>query len=281
MSFNYNNPIISAHVDIYESEEKYKSEIVKFQSYELLNNYYNFVNISCLNINNLNLELINYLPPKLEELNISYNSLRELPPNLPKSLKFLFCNNNYLSNIDNLPDSLKFLDCSKNYIVNLKIPKNLNRLICSYNLLNKFSEFPDNLHTVICFNNQIEYLPDLNNIAYMDCKNNKLEKLPIKSNFTNKIIYFNVCNNNMKNIPSYYYLYMNKTFYIKLSDNPIENTIKNEFYNNTNMYLLFKLDNDRNQIKKIENWFLECKYNPKYKYCRDWLLETYNNLYVN
>lgn len=280
MSSNYNNPIISAHVYNYnESNLKCNSEIIKFKNYDLLNNYSNYQNISCLIINNLNLKLIHNLPINLEELNVASNYLRELPPNLPKNLKFLFCNNNYLSNVDNLPDSLKFFDCSKNYIVNFKIPKKLNRLICSYNLIKEFSEFPDNLNTVICSNNQIKYLPDLNNVAYMDCKNNILEKLPIKSNLTNKIRYLNVSNNNINYIPSYYYLYVDKTIYIKLVDNPVEYVIKNEFYNNTNMYLLFELDNDRHQIKNIEKWFLECKYNPKYKYCREWIQKTYNDLY--
>ena len=29
----------------------------------------------------------------------------------------------------------------------------------------------------------------------------------------------------------------------------------------------------------IEEWFLECKYNPKYKYCKDWLKKSFNELY--
>ena len=32
-------------------------------------------------------------------------------------------------------------------------------------------------------------------------------------------------------------------------------------------------------IKKIELWFLECKFNPKYKYCRNQILEGYHDIY--
>ena len=35
-------------------------------------------------------------------------------------------------------------------------------------------------------------------------------------------------------------------------------------------------------VKKIEEWWLECKYNPKYKYCREkTVMKDYNELYNN
>ena len=33
----------------------------------------------------------------------------------------------------------------------------------------------------------------------------------------------------------------------------------------------------KKSARKIETWFLECKYNPKYKYCRKWVDEEYDN----
>jgi hypothetical protein len=33
----------------------------------------------------------------------------------------------------------------------------------------------------------------------------------------------------------------------------------------------------KKQARKIETWFLECKYNPKYKYCQKWLDDEYDN----
>ncbi len=38
-------------------------------------------------------------------------------------------------------------------------------------------------------------------------------------------------------------------------------------------------DEEINAVKKIELWFLEHKYNPKYKYCRKKVIESYNDLY--
>ena len=32
-------------------------------------------------------------------------------------------------------------------------------------------------------------------------------------------------------------------------------------------------------VQKIEEWFLECKYNPKYLYCQKRLKNEYNELY--
>ncbi len=31
---------------------------------------------------------------------------------------------------------------------------------------------------------------------------------------------------------------------------------------------------------KIGNWFLECKYNPQYKYCQNRLNSEYDELYI-
>ena len=32
-------------------------------------------------------------------------------------------------------------------------------------------------------------------------------------------------------------------------------------------------------VSKIENWFLECKFNPKYAYCRRRLMREYNEIF--
>jgi len=34
-------------------------------------------------------------------------------------------------------------------------------------------------------------------------------------------------------------------------------------------------------VSKIENWFLECKFNPKYKYCQNRLKREYEEIYTN
>jgi len=35
----------------------------------------------------------------------------------------------------------------------------------------------------------------------------------------------------------------------------------------------------RKFTNKIGNWFLDCKYNPKYSYCRKRLMKEYEELY--
>ena len=35
----------------------------------------------------------------------------------------------------------------------------------------------------------------------------------------------------------------------------------------------------KKNVKKIEDWFLECKYNPKYKYCKKRLMNECKELY--
>jgi len=37
----------------------------------------------------------------------------------------------------------------------------------------------------------------------------------------------------------------------------------------------------RLNVKKIERWYLECKYNPKYKKCREKVVSSYNELLQN
>jgi len=56
--------------------------------------------------------------------------------------------------------------------------------------------------------------------------------------------------------------------------------IRLNFYNDT-IYKFNKLIHKQHKIyaKKIEIWFLECKYNPKYKYCRERLKREYDETF--
>ena len=65
--------------------------------------------------------------------------------------------------------------------------------------------------------------------------------------------------------------------------NPIHKTImnqkgKNKFGQKTYIYLE-RMKKNKPYVLKIEEWFLDCKYNPKYKYCKDRLLKEYKELY--
>jgi len=81
-----------------------------------------------------------------------------------------------------------------------------------------------------------------------------------------------------------------KTLCGKYDNNPIYNKIIKEFINKKDMNFSrsrypIKYDKfDRAFIVMkaviiIENWFLECKYNPKYGYCQRLLKKQYDNMY--
>jgi Leucine-rich repeat (LRR) protein len=255
------------------------TETKEFINTNQLFNYNDYMNLTSLTINYTNLEeIIDLLPTNLEELNISSNSLKKLP-HLPNKLKFLYCSYNYITHIDEMPESIQFLDCSNNNITYINISKGLHHLLCNNNKITKINSFPDELYSVQCFNNLLSELPDLNNVTYLDCHNNLLIKLPIKSNINDKLTYMDIQNNKIKYIPSYYLYYLVKVIYIKINNNPIASVIKNDFCNDLKLYLILQMENDRKNIKKIEDWFLKCKYNPKYKYCKQWLLKGYYELY--
>jgi len=45
----------------------------------------------------------------------------------------------------------------------------------------------------------------------------------------------------------------------------------------------FKIEEDKYkliQVNKIETWFLDVKFNPKYKYCRDRLETEFNEIFT-
>ncbi len=69
---------------------------------------------------------------------------------------------------------------------------------------------------------------------------------------------------------------------INYKNNPVYNDIKK--YKTYTVLELYQQQQRKIKIKqtnKIGNWFLECKYNPKYKYCRDRLEKEHYNLYAN
>ena len=59
----------------------------------------------------------------------------------------------------------------------------------------------------------------------------------------------------------------------KFHNNPVYNYIENNY--NDDFHNYFKITNIF--VNKIGSWFLECKYNPKYKYCRDRLDKEYES----
>jgi len=101
----------------------------------------------------------------------------------------------------------------------------------------------DNLLTEICI-----YLPY--NIIEFNCVSNKLEILPIA---LHPIKY--ICH-----------------------DNPIYDRVCN-IYGDIQNYMIIRQSYYKNMCNKIGNWYLECKYNPKYEQCRKKLKLEYEELY--
>ena len=54
--------------------------------------------------------------------------------------------------------------------------------------------------------------------------------------------------------------------------------VDNYFYGSKIAYFEWKDSYKKIYVSKLSNWFLECKYNPKYKYCRDRVNSEYDEL---
>ena len=103
---------------------------------------------------------------------------------------------------------------------------------------------------------------------------NSFEEITILDKY-NDIIYIWCHNNNLSNLPDL----PNSLKSLYYNNNPIYIHIQKYFDGDTNIYNEYQ-----NKIKiifsnKIGNWYLDCKYNPKYLYCRKRLMKEYEELY--
>ena len=71
----------------------------------------------------------------ITEVDLSYKKLTKLPE-LPDTLKELYCSNNQLNKLPDLPDTLQVLYCNNNQLTKLPdLPDTLIELSCSGNQL--------------------------------------------------------------------------------------------------------------------------------------------------
>ena len=189
---------------------------------------------------------------------------------LPKYLHTLDCTYCNLTSLPELPDTLRLLTCSANKLTELpKLPDKLTGLFCNNNLIKKLPKLPNTLERLNCSDNELVELPELPScLELIYAANNKITKFPLSLNY-------------LKKHPSKYYI-----FYF--GNNPIYNYIKKNYLSkhkdlgNNGIVATIGLGiylSHREHVIKIEKWFLECKYNPKYKYCRTRLEAEYNNIY--
>ena len=227
----------------------------RIKSFDDLVKLPNYDNIRILEISYTNYEEIPTLPKKLVQLNASHNHNLIKIPELPGTLTHIWCHHNTsLEILPVLPYSIRMLDCSHCIITHLpNMPNDLVTLCCNYNNITEIMELPNNISYVDCSNNRINKLPILlpDNIKQFSCNFNYLTELPI----------------NVGNVPKVSYL-----------GNPVYSDVEN-IVNPLQLYSRFQKKLKIKNANKIKNWFLDCKYNPKYKYCRDRLLREHKELF--
>lgn len=203
----------------------------------------------CIGVNIV--ELPNKLPEELNMLDIKKSTIDSLPE-LPNSLTFLTIYNNCnIKRIDKLPEELYELK-----LFNLK----------------KFVELP--------------YIPD-------DVEKIYIETVPISKlqNIPNKLTYFQFHQTNIAELPLsivWCDQVLNDKITIISSDSPLFGRAIAEYNPSTNTdtrwgYIKHYIEKElkpivKEKVRIIENWFLDCKYNPKYKYCKKRLMDEYEEL---
>lgn len=237
----------------------------------------------------------------LKVLNCAHNKITTLPK-LPNSLIELTCNYNELTNLPKLPEKLKTLICFSNKLIELPILPNSIEVVSAYsNKISVVNNIPVNTD-IFLKGNRIEKLN-------LDMINN-LKAVTIPKQYQSVKVFFPFVHTHIriKNEKLY-------TLESKYGDNPVYNKIIDKFIKfedikDTNEYKRYEhqkhvapryrrsygrlLRHTYNSIKypkfdkyldvlksvtTIENSFLEWKYNPIYKYCRNRLKKEYENLF--
>lgn len=199
---------------------------------------------------------------------VKFDIYEDGPAKKYKSFKELLEDDNY--------NDIEYLQCSNNNLIELpRLPRWLKILHCCNNKINIIGNLPDTLTFLNCSNNNIRILENLpNKLEKLICSGNKLTRLV---NLPDSIRVLR-CSNNLLKIIDMKLLNKYKGF-IHYENNPLIIIIKEKF-GGLNEYKKFYLKY-KESAKIIEDWYLECKYNPRYKYCRDRLNKEYDELILN
>jgi len=154
--------------------------------------------VEIINASSANLNYFPELPKSLKKLFCRDNNLKYIPE-LPNGLKVLHCDTNKLKSLPKLPNSLKVLYCGSNKLSSLpELPNSLIDLECSINKLKFLPKLPNNLENLYCYYNKLTSLPELpENLTKLSVHDNPLE-YPIPHKFQQK--YLNVKNEWMINL---------------------------------------------------------------------------------
>ena len=160
----------------------------------------------------------------------------------------LDCSNNNLSVLPTLPNSLEYLDCSQNELNVLpNLPSSLTVLDCYVNKLLFLPTLPNSLTVLDCYSNRITILPTLNSLMYLYCYSNHLTLLP---------------------------KFPDGLEYKRYHNNPVDTYIKKKCCGSMDIY------HRVNEIfaTKLVRWYLDCRENPEYLFCRTRLDKEYDDL---
>lgn len=238
--------------DIYSRLRNHKS-VKTFNTLAELLSHEKYNEIIYLDINRLNLFELPKLPNELYELDCQKNYLYSLPA-LPYNLRIIRCNNN---NIYKLPD---------NY------PPHLIYIGCHDNNIFKIDKLPQKLEILHCEKNNITYLPKLPKTMSKITTGDTLwstYKSPVYDKIKNVFP-------NMK-IKDYYS--RNDDDYDDYDDDYYDERPEHydTFLNWCRTYEFYQTRN----VRKIEKWYLDCKYNPEYKKCCERLAREYDDMYID
>ena len=138
---------------------------------------------------------------------------------------------------------------------------------CSQNNLTVLPTLPNSLTHLCCHNNKLTLLPTLpNSLIHLNCAQNRLTVLPILPNSLIDLM----CYDNLLNIIPV----LPKSLSIYYYNNPVNTYIRDKCDNNLEIYHRI------NEIfaLKLVRWYLDCRENPIFKFCRDRINKEYDVL---
>jgi uncharacterized protein YaaW (UPF0174 family) len=127
-------------------------------------------------------EIPETLPQNLQILYLSNNSIKEIPETLPQNLQELYLSNNSIKEIpETLPQNLQVLYLSDNSITEIPetLPQTLQILALKNNSISEIPEtLPQTLQVLSLYNNFIKEIPETlpQNLQYLFLSHNPLTK---------------------------------------------------------------------------------------------------------
>ena len=156
--------------------------------------------------------------------------------------------------------------------ITIKFSDNIKHDYGSFEEILKLDNYNDVVY-MTCNGNKLYHLPELpNSLIELLCDSNSLSSLPKLPNSLTKL---SCWYNNLSSLPEL----PNSLYFIFYDYNPTYEHILDYFDEKTKKYFEYQKKTKKIFINKISNWFLDCKYNPKYLYCRQKLMKEYDELY--